>query len=319
MLGNLLCPADRRIQAFLDDYLKDVCPKARRRFPATPSAGPAEGLARVMSLPLSGDTFHRPICVLPSAAGNSAQSEERPPHHAGNFSHRRRRIAGSGRQIAVPKKTFAALLAAALNPPADLLALPFTAISRSRCAVSSAAAAAAGLPGHGRDPGQRAWRSASSRPAAWSAISISWKAFSATRAIRIFRKTTPRSTSALDRAHRLRDPGAASGGHQEEGCRAAARRKKPPSASAATACAGAIPRNLQRRRLVQSRLPRRARRDGHHHRRQLLRLLQERSEDADQLRRELLRLCEEEHAGGAIAFATYVLGRIFYAGRTRAD
>ena len=25
MLGNLLCPADRRIQAFLDDYLKDVC------------------------------------------------------------------------------------------------------------------------------------------------------------------------------------------------------------------------------------------------------------------------------------------------------
>src|ERR1700677_3614864 len=26
MLGNLLCPADRRIQAFLDDYLQDLGP-----------------------------------------------------------------------------------------------------------------------------------------------------------------------------------------------------------------------------------------------------------------------------------------------------
>ena len=30
----------------------------------------------------------------------------------------------------------------------------------------------------------------------------------------------------------------------------------------------------------------------------------------------LFGLCEEEHAGGAIAFATYVLGQDFYAGRT---
>src|ERR1700722_2840812 len=33
MLGNLLCPADQRIQAFLDDYLKDVCPKGAARLP----------------------------------------------------------------------------------------------------------------------------------------------------------------------------------------------------------------------------------------------------------------------------------------------
>jgi phosphoenolpyruvate carboxykinase (diphosphate) len=63
-------------------------------------------------------------------------------------------------------------------------------------------------------------------------------------------------------------------------------------------------------------LPRPARRDRHHDRRQLLRLLQERSEDADQLRRQPLRLCEEEHAGGAIAFPTYVLGQDFHADRT---
>ena len=29
MLGNLLCPADRRIQAFLDDYLEGCLPRRR--------------------------------------------------------------------------------------------------------------------------------------------------------------------------------------------------------------------------------------------------------------------------------------------------
>ena len=43
---------------------------------------------------------------------------------------------------------------------------------------------------------------------------------------------------ALDRAHRLRDPGAASGRDQEEGPGPAALRATPPSASAAMACAG---------------------------------------------------------------------------------
>ena len=36
MLGNLLCPADRRIQTFLDDlFERCVSAAARRRFPAT--------------------------------------------------------------------------------------------------------------------------------------------------------------------------------------------------------------------------------------------------------------------------------------------
>ena len=78
------------------------------------------GLARVMSLPLSGDTFASPyLNSLSRAAGHSAQSQERPAHHAGNFSHRGGRPAGSGGQAGVPKQTFAALLAAALKPPAE--------------------------------------------------------------------------------------------------------------------------------------------------------------------------------------------------------
>ena len=38
MLGEHLCPADQRIQAFLDDYLKEECPRGAARRPM-PSAG----------------------------------------------------------------------------------------------------------------------------------------------------------------------------------------------------------------------------------------------------------------------------------------
>src|SRR5580704_10144462 len=60
MLGNLLCPADRRIQTFLDDYLKDVSSRPAAQIPANTFLLDRSGLARVMSLPLSGDTFASP-------------------------------------------------------------------------------------------------------------------------------------------------------------------------------------------------------------------------------------------------------------------
>src|ERR1700684_4063532 len=34
MLGGYLCPADQRIQTFLDSYLADVCPNGATRLPA---------------------------------------------------------------------------------------------------------------------------------------------------------------------------------------------------------------------------------------------------------------------------------------------
>ena len=94
---------------------------------------------------------------------------------------------------------------------------------------------------------------------------------------------------ALDRPHRLRDRGAASGGNQEEGSGPAAREGRHRAPAPRRNVLARSGRALQRRRLVQGRLPRRARRDGHDHRRQLLRLLQKGSEDADQLRRQSLR------------------------------
>src|SRR5271163_4197506 len=33
LLGDRLCPADTRVQSFLDSYLRDVCPKGAARLP----------------------------------------------------------------------------------------------------------------------------------------------------------------------------------------------------------------------------------------------------------------------------------------------
>src|ERR1700722_8579123 len=60
MLGNLLCPADRRIQAFLTNYLKDVCPEGIAQIPGNTFLLDRPGLGRVLSLPLSTDTFTSP-------------------------------------------------------------------------------------------------------------------------------------------------------------------------------------------------------------------------------------------------------------------
>src|SRR5215470_15934179 len=51
LLGDRLCPADARVQAFLDSYLSDVSPGGAPRLPARTFALDRPGLARVMSLP----------------------------------------------------------------------------------------------------------------------------------------------------------------------------------------------------------------------------------------------------------------------------
>ena len=68
---------------------------------------------------------------------------------------------------------------------------------------------------------------------------------------------------------------------------------------------------------LSNRLPRSSRRDGHYHRRQLLRILQEGSKDANQLRGRIYMACARKSARAAQSpFPAYVLGQQFYAGRT---
>ena len=128
MLGNLLSPADQRVQAFLTNYLKDVCPGGIAQIPGNTFLLDRPGLARMMSLPLSSDTLTSPYLQsyrVPQGILHNPKTDRRTTQ--GIF-----HIVDGGLPIpedkqAVPKTAFAALLAAALRPPADLMMLPFSA------------------------------------------------------------------------------------------------------------------------------------------------------------------------------------------------
>ena len=136
---------------------------------------------------------------LPRAAGRAAQSAAATAAPPGHFPHRRRRLARfPPTRSPCPKQAFARAAGRRARIRRTICcALPFTADQdeQARCFVSLLLRPLV-CPAAGGDPRRRRWRSASSRPAAWSAISISWKAFSATPAIPTCRKTMPRSTSS---------------------------------------------------------------------------------------------------------------------------
>jgi phosphoenolpyruvate carboxykinase (diphosphate) len=127
-LADSLCPADRRIQTFLDVYLKDVCPGGAAALPVSTFLLDRPGLARIMSLPRSGDTFTSPyLCSyrVPQGILHNPKSDRRTTK--GIFHIVEGGLSIPGDKSAVPKKVFANLLAAAFAPPRELMALPYTA------------------------------------------------------------------------------------------------------------------------------------------------------------------------------------------------
>ena len=126
-LVEYLCPADLRIQGFLDRYLQNIVIKPVPRLPSSSLALHRHGLARELSLPpnkhyheskylksykVAQGVLHNPL--------NDRRTTEGGFHIAeGGFP-----IPGDKK--AVPIAVFAKLLDAALNPPRELLCLPFT-------------------------------------------------------------------------------------------------------------------------------------------------------------------------------------------------
>ena len=124
MLGSVLCPADRRIQDFLDSYLGHPAP----RLPATAFVLDRPGLARAMSLPAGEDFFSSPYLKsyrIAQGVLHNPKSDRRTTK--GIFHIVEEGLPVPADKIGVPKKTFEAMLEAAFHPPADVLTLPFTA------------------------------------------------------------------------------------------------------------------------------------------------------------------------------------------------
>jgi hypothetical protein len=127
LLGDRLCPADSRIQDFLNSYLAGAHPNGVPRLPASSFTLDLPGLARVMSLPASGDTFTSPYLSsyrVPQGVLHNPASDRRTTQ--GLFHIVEGGLPVPEDKAEVPNAAFAALLALALRPPDAALELPFT-------------------------------------------------------------------------------------------------------------------------------------------------------------------------------------------------
>ena len=135
--ASKLAPIDQRIQDFLDAYLADTVRPAR--LPANTFVLDKHGLARTLSLPATRDEFSSNIITsyrVRQGVLHNPKSDRRTTQ--GIFHVTEGGLPIPDDKFAVPKKTFAALLERALQPPADLLRLPFTAgqMQQAECWVS---------------------------------------------------------------------------------------------------------------------------------------------------------------------------------------
>jgi hypothetical protein len=127
MLDWPLSPVDSRIQAFIDATLKDVCPRGAPRLPSNTFVLDQAGLARTMSFPVTKDTFTSPYLKsyrTQQGVLHNPKSDRRTTQ--GLFHIVEGGLPIPDDKMAVPKQTFAALLALALRPPEEAMTVPFT-------------------------------------------------------------------------------------------------------------------------------------------------------------------------------------------------
>ena len=125
LLGQYLCPVDQRIQTFLYDYLQEA---PVTKLPSRTFTLDRPGLARVLSLPVDRADFSSDIINsyrVKQGVLHNPRSDRRTTQ--GIFHVTEGGLPIPDDKLAVPKLTFAKMLCQALNPPSDLLRLPFTA------------------------------------------------------------------------------------------------------------------------------------------------------------------------------------------------
>ena len=113
------CPADRRIEAFLNDYFSDLRLPSPLRLPGEALVLPRHGLARVLSLPYDADIYGNDYVRSYRVRNGVLHDPRAPPHH-------RRDVPVAG-GLPIPgderrsPAVFAALPGLALTPPPALL------------------------------------------------------------------------------------------------------------------------------------------------------------------------------------------------------
>ena len=127
LLAGRLCPSDARVQSFLDRMLHDICPQGAPKLPANTFALDRPGMARIVSLPARGDRFTSPLLNSYRVAQgvlHNPKSDRRTTK--GIFHIVEDGLPVPADKIAVPRRVFATFLEQAFLPPPELLTLPYT-------------------------------------------------------------------------------------------------------------------------------------------------------------------------------------------------
>ncbi len=140
LLSSYLAPADRRIQDWLERYLENALPPGLPvRLPGQSFVLDRWGLSRLLSLPPDRDTHASPILSsyrLANGILHNPKADRRTT--AGVFHIAEGGLPIPADKLAVPRETFARLFALAVQPPPELMLLPFTATQKTpaHCFVS---------------------------------------------------------------------------------------------------------------------------------------------------------------------------------------
>ncbi len=127
LLADYHCPVDNRIQLFLNQYLSDSGVVSIPKLPNITFVLDRHGIARELSLPMGEDDFHSEIVSsyrIKQGVLHNPASDRRTTK--GSFHVAEGGLPIAGDKKAVPKKVFSMMLEHALNPPKDLLRLPFS-------------------------------------------------------------------------------------------------------------------------------------------------------------------------------------------------
>lgn len=139
LLKKYQCPIDQRIQNFINSHLADVCKVDSIRLPSKTIDLDRHGLARAMSFPPDKDCFvteHVLSYKIGQGVLHNPASDRRTTVGVFHVSEGGLPIANDKK--AVPKNVFATLLAEAFKPPKALLRLPYTSSQKNKaeCFVS---------------------------------------------------------------------------------------------------------------------------------------------------------------------------------------
>ncbi|HYO96559.1 MAG TPA: hypothetical protein VER33_18730, partial [Polyangiaceae bacterium] len=128
LLSDHLCPADRRIQGFIDALVAPEPLPAPVRLPSSTFLLDRYGLARELSLPLAADEWHNELVSsyrLDNGVLHNPLNDRRTTQ--GVFHVAEAGLPVPGDKVAVPLVAYGHMLHHALRPPAHLMRLPFSA------------------------------------------------------------------------------------------------------------------------------------------------------------------------------------------------